>query len=153
MMAITEKDTDERVLKLCSLSSQEIEIQEGENICITQCELNFKLDHTMMSISFVLIIQLLFFWSFYSLKRLYATCKFEKRDVLLLTLPMLYDCVLVSVNLLLFYIKKHSCQPMSWVQGTLMAVTTICKSIQAFLTDSLERTEPPSDASVIYGVG
>lgn len=55
-MAIMEKDTDERVLKLCSLSSQEIEIQEGENICITQCELNFKLDHTMMSISFVLII-------------------------------------------------------------------------------------------------
>lgn len=91
--------------------------------------------------------------SFYSLKRLYATCKFEKRDVLLLTLPMLYDCVLVSVNLLLFYIKKHSCQPISWVQGTLMAVTTICKMIQAFLTDSPERTELPSDCSGIFGAG
>lgn len=34
-------------------------------------------------------------------------------------LARLYDCVLVSVNLLLFILKKHSCQLISWVQGTL----------------------------------
>lgn len=45
---------------------------------------------------------------------------------------MLYDCDLVSVNLLLFYIKKHSCQPISWVQGTLMVANTMCKFIQTF---------------------
>lgn len=50
----------------------------------------------------------------------------------MLSLAMLYDCDLVSVNLLLFYIKKHSCQPISWVQGTLMVVNTTCKFIQSF---------------------
>lgn len=36
----------------------------GENICITQCELNFKLDHTMMRVSFVLILTIFFFCHF-----------------------------------------------------------------------------------------
>lgn len=87
---------------------------------------DFKLDHTIIDTC----------WCFLCCHlRLYATYLVNpQRDSQcpLLSLAMLYDCDLVSVNLLLFYIKKHSCQPISWVQGTLMVVNTTCKFIQSF---------------------
>lgn len=104
-----------------------------------------------------------FFLPFYYLKRLYATylvnSKRDSRCPFVNLGNALWLCFSVC-QLITFYIKKHSCQPISWVQGTLMAVTTICKFIQAFLIDekgSVKWMEHPgscrgTDPGLIWGL-